>query len=307
MPPDGPEPCPECTAGRPVCPGPCGRRSHTHTDQPLCPSCRRQILDALTDLPELYVHLYLALPGAQTATERVSGTREPPVPPDMTVEALMRDIIATVTTWVEPVAEQAGITGTGRPRRLAPDVRLRNTWVTRTETVLDADGQPARDDYGDPVAVTHVERAATVAVVSQPDSTSGVALSTACRVLAAHLDVLLALPATDVMEWDDTAGPDGSWQPVDRDGVDAAFSILSLHDQARANLGHTRGSDHLKGVACPERSCSQKLLYRDHGSDVVVCKACRGQWPRDELVRWTKMLAGQIVQRKGRAVGRASA
>jgi len=254
------------------------------------------VVEAVEGLAEQYVHLYLALPASGAARERVSGTRDAPIPLSAAVEALMRDVVALVTTWAEPTAEAAGVTGAASPRRLGPDVQFRRTWVTVVTVELDPSGRPVRDPTtGEVFAVARTERGPTVDVLTRRDDTTGVALTGACRTLAAHVDTLLALPPTWVHEWDDQAGPDGSWQPAERSGIDAGLAMLSLRGRIRATLGETRGRDYLAGVACPE--CGRKLLYRDHGSDTRYCDGCGEEWTKDMLDRWVAMLANDARMR----------
>ncbi|MCA1570775.1 MAG: hypothetical protein LC798_10755 [Chloroflexi bacterium] len=259
-------------------------------------------------MPDQYVHLYLALERTGKAGEKVSGTREPPAPLSVDVEALMRDVITGVTQWVPHVAAAAGITGQAKPRQLGPDVRLRKRWTHRSTVELEPDGTPARDEYDDLIADDQVVRAGTVEVINRPDSTTGVALTSACRTLAAHVDVLLGLPAVKVWEWDDEEGTDGQWVPVRLDGAAAAGRLLELRGRIRAALGETRGRDHLRGVECRRPECAQKTLYREHGTDVIECDSCGDEWSYDELQRWTRMLAGEVLtRRKGAADGGAGA
>lgn len=254
-------------------------------------------MEALDGFPEQYVNLYLALEGGGRRGERVSGTRVPPVPLAVEPEALMRDILNAVLTWVEPTAKAAGITGAPRPRRVRTSA-LRSTRVVRVQRHYDPGPQPgtqvvARDTFGDPVDTVTVDRRITLEQITPDDHTSGVALTSACRLLAAHADRLIALPPTWVWHWDADDGPDGAYQPVELTGVQAALSMIALRGRGRATLGLTRARDHMQGVPCPD--CNHKLLYRAHGTDTVGCDHCGGTWSRDVLDRWTRMLAGEAL------------
>ena len=78
------------------------------TDGPVCSSCRRNLVRALEDLPELYVALYVALePGSASAHDRVSGSRSAPLPLRADVEILMRQVLDVILCWEEVVRDVA--------------------------------------------------------------------------------------------------------------------------------------------------------------------------------------------------------
>lgn len=146
-------------------------------------------------------------------------------------------------------------------------------------------------------------------------STSGVALSSTCALLAAHLDTLLALPTqpmtrsvprgrvrnvsrapipslTEQTVWttvttpllaDDTLGrirADGRAIVIaDLSGVDAGLEMLELVRDAERTLGRTQRSTPLDRP-CP--GCDEVALVLGEGDDFVRCTACgEKHWAAD--------------------------
>jgi hypothetical protein len=151
------------------------------------------------------------------------------------------------------------------------------------------------------------ERVRHVARLSGPDTETGrhrrggVALSTMCRTLAAHLDVLLALDAEPMNRtFDEGAVPDldddveGQVRPagwavitVTLDGGDAALEILRLCAQARAKLGYTP-QDQLLLSRCWDCDAPGKLVRHDGAAgldDHVKCDNCGSEYVGPRLVR----------------------
>lgn len=254
----------DCHVGgafRPPCniPGGCGhlhtasrrqawavRQEDDHDDGRDRKTFRERLTDALDLLPEQYVHLYLALSEHAGAGERISGTRDDPVPPAVQVEALMRDIAATATTWERIVRDAAHLVDVGESRQ-----------------------------------------------------ESGVAIDRACRTLTAHMDTLLAHPAWAVWAWDDSAGPDGSWQPVDRTGREAATEIIRLSGRCHFMLGVTRVVYRLP-LPCP--TCGVAALTRENGASEVRCQSC-GRGESEERYQWLVKVMAAEQARRGRGQG----
>jgi hypothetical protein len=78
-----------------------------------CPLCRECLAVAARDVAALtldYRDLAQLLPPGGTAmAARVSGTTTPPIPLDLGVDALQRDIAWTVCAWEPAVRERAGL------------------------------------------------------------------------------------------------------------------------------------------------------------------------------------------------------
>lgn len=118
------------------------------------------------------------------------------------------------------------------------------------------------------------------------------ALHRACRLLAHHLPVLLALRGVEVLTWAD----DGTYRRVEpRDGIGAALEMLNLHHITQATLGLTRLTHRLP-APCPRCECM--TLVRADGADDVHCQHCRIAWPSADYQRLTLILADDL-QRAG--------
>lgn len=245
-------------------PGGCGHLHHpaASEDDDRPTSRRDRVVDALARLPELYVHLFLALPKQGAAGEKVSGTREPPVPIALEVEALMRDIASTVTTWERIVRDTASLTDVGESRQesgVAVD-RACRTLAAHVDTLLacpptsvwewDDDAGPA----GTPLGCHY-----------QGDRT---------RIGR------MALPRGDA--------PDGAYVAADRTGGDAARTIIALAGRCRVLLGMTR-LVHRLPVPCP--TCGVAALTREDGASEVRCQSCGRAEPEERYARLAMILA----------------
>jgi hypothetical protein len=86
----------------------------------LCDSCQRRLSATLTDLPATYTRLEQMIADRKAGGEKVSGTRENPLPPRVDVLTMQTDIDALVSTWSPLVA-----------RRLRVQWTERDMWQTR--------------------------------------------------------------------------------------------------------------------------------------------------------------------------------
>jgi hypothetical protein len=205
---------------------PCPSPRHWHEERPLvltavCGPCQRALQQALADLPEQYVELYLALePGPSGGQER-HGSKSPPIPLRVDVEALMRRTVDLLQAWEQTARDLADL------------------YVPR----LRADGR------------TGVR--------------AGYALSTACRVVASHLDTLLAHDANGL-----------------------SSELLRLRSDIRRALGETKACDRLP-APCPDLDCGQLALVRWHGTSMVTCEACGRMWSEEDYGRLVLVLAAE--------------
>jgi hypothetical protein len=151
------------------------------------------------------------------------------------------------------------------------------------------------------------ERVRTVARLAGPDTEearrrrAGVAMSTMCRTLTAHVDVLLALEPEPMMRDMDLAGhtrlpedavgvvhTSGDWisYQTSLGGGDAAQEAFALHAACRSKLGYTRKSVLLRS-RCWDCDASGKLVRADGAAgldDHVSCRACRAEYVGERLV-----------------------
>jgi ribosomal protein L37AE/L43A len=240
------------------CPGPHPNEDPPLTSQALCDPCINRTHSALRNIPELYVHLYLALePGRGARVERTS-TGEAASPIHLDAEDLMRDMVDTLSGWAETARSMRGLTHPGRrpakPSRPAPTVPI----VARTV---------GRDPHTGETITTEewIERHPVLVRQQPPDATAGWAVQAACQVIDIHLDTLLA-------------GAES--QP--------ALEILDLKHRARQILGHTRQRRTLHGKVCPQ--CKAAALVQLTGDIVIECGACGGVWTDEQYHRYVQMV-----------------
>lgn len=104
-----------------------------------CDTDRSYIGSAIRGLPQVYAELRLRLAKPGQQEERVSGSREAPVPVDLETEAFMRHIVLVALTWEETVRAVASLSNPdlcpsceGDGRRGARDCRTcRGSGVVR--------------------------------------------------------------------------------------------------------------------------------------------------------------------------------
>lgn len=145
------------------------------------------------------------------------------------------------------------------------------------------------------IIISWHERVAAVARLAAPDGH----VSTACRVLAAHVDVLLALPeepmGRSVSLHEAAKLPTGTVGLVHKtaayadvilhlDGARAGLEVLNLTHRSRRLLGETKPQPrHLSGVACG--SCGftelRELLDDDSQPSGAKCWECRNEYDMD--------------------------
>lgn len=112
-------------------------------------------------------------------------------------------------------------------------------------------------------------------------------IKTACQVLRANVDRLLAAPSEPLMTW----GRDGfTINIVDMDGIDIALQLLRCHRQVIGVLGDPNPRERL-AMPCPVLDCGAPTLGRSNGSTDVTCTSCGGRWTEREYA-W---LAGLLV------------
>ena len=224
-----------------------------------CQADRNHIYRQLAGIPELWVRVHQELPVKTQGTERVTMSRSAPVPPNLNADALLREILAVLSSWDERVRMDAGLT--------LPDTQL---------------SRQRRDP---------------------------VVLAETVRLLTAHLDRLLALPA-DAMSrtyslYDLEKIPEGAYGrsnriagyadvTVELSGADAGEEILRLAYRARAFLGETRMRERLD-APCPDPACDGFTMERVQGSEYAAeCHACGRLMTGAEWQQWVKLYANSL-------------
>lgn len=234
-----------------------------------CETDRSYIGYAIRGLPQAYAELSLRLARAAQQGERVSGSREAPVPVDLETETFMRHIILVTMTWEEIVRSAAELSN--------PDV------CPSCGGEGEMNGRECRACRGGGAI----------------RSRDGVALQRASVLLGGedrdhlgHLDTLLSLQPAEVVrpvpgskrlaELDpgtviriDSAGD--AWQQGGMDGTGAGLEFLRLNGRARGMLGLTRQRRRITEVPCD--GCRGKTLVQSEAKaggwePVIRCTAC---------------------------------
>jgi hypothetical protein len=166
------------------------------------------------------------------------------------------------------------------------------------------------------------ERVRLVARLAGPDTTEarlrrgGVAITTICRTLAAHVDALLALEAEPMMRDMDLAGhtrlpgdaagfvyPAAGWIAYQTmlGGGDAAEEIFTLLEACKSKFGFRPQHQDLL-TPCWNPDCEQRMLRRWDGStglaDHVECRAenCGWRYEGEQLQRL--MVEEELAQQR---------
>jgi hypothetical protein len=239
-----------------------------HDDKP---DRRRRLARTLADLPEQYVHLYLALPKSGSAGERVSGSRDAPTPPDLQVDALMRDIAATVTEWEAAVRAAAGLTPFPRSSHAggAPIARACRTLTAHIDTLLALPAQRVRE--WDPEA----GKKGTVAGAHFRGDSTKIGKGALGR----------------------SEAPDGAWVWAERTGAEGARQLNRLGGLAFGMLGTLR-LVHRLPVPCP--ACGVMALTREDGASEVRCEACGISEPEGKYQHFAKVMAEEMAEQMRR-------
>lgn len=285
----GPEPvaaqwpgtCANCGAGyeQGMCANEtCGRRNdegvweRTAATRAFCDKCEHSIRDVLRDLPGLYARLHVALGGGGASGEKVSGSRELPVPIRLGVEELIDDVEWTVFGWEDVLRE--ALRGPPAAAVIGNRVVAR---TTRLVTPSDADVRECAWVWGlDGWAATEAVRRGEWRSARTPTQWSrrrGVRFAESCGWLADRVTPLLA--------------SDG--------GETAGLEFLALASRCQAALGTGR-LVHRLPAPCP--SCDLKALQREDGKDAVRCTSCRREWSPVEYERLVLVLASESTTSK---------
>lgn len=230
-----------------------GQRLPALTPRPFCDPCTRYIAECLGELPELYVRLHGELANKGQAGERVSGSREAPVPPRLDVDALMWEMWHTLGAWDQRVRQAAGLTHPGplaRRRRHGRAIGGRRGFVPTLEVYL-------------------------TTLLGLPEETMQV-----------HVRLGDVQPGdTGIVH----AG--GEWAEVDRvySGVQAGRDITRLRGKAQGMIGEYTETEAM-GAPCPR--CDALQLVRVAGENDLLCKGC-GHRPQEKHYQsWARLLVG---------------
>jgi hypothetical protein len=202
-----------------------------------CGTDQQRIGDAIAGLPKTYAELRLLLPVTGQQEERVTGSREAPVPVNLDVQAFMRQIVHVTCSWEDQVRAAVRLSD-------LPDGRRR-----------------------DGVALAQACRtlsAHLTALLSLPHETK-------VRFVAPGRLAEME-PGT---WWADSAGD--AWAYSDLDGTGAGLEFLAMHGRARGMLGLTRQRRRITEVPCDGcrgKTLVQSEAKAGGWEPVVRCTAC---------------------------------
>lgn len=241
----------------------------------VCDLCTQRLAARLWELRDLHALLLAALGPGRAQSQRVSGSREAPLP--LRVSAL--DFAGDAHREIE------GVRDTMKPLL---HTRLTDGWdvavfdgkprwqrVYVREQVLDGDGSPAM------VAARDQAGAWSVAAI----------LDSWARDWATYGDEPLPKPEVpDLVSW---LSRHLQWA-LDHHGAIEEFAgeVTTTVYAVRALLNVSRSMIHLD-EACP--SCNLAALQRDPGGGDVECANCHRTWPHNQFERLAVVLADENV------------
>jgi hypothetical protein len=269
-----------------------------------CETDRDYIGTVIRRLPETYVLLRGLLVPAMEQDERVSGSREAPVPMNLDVQAFMQQVVHVALSWEDQVRAFASLS--------------------------DPDECPACKGDGE----TGQGACAACLGAGKVKTRDGAALARACRLLGGtghrdssgcmdtgYLDKLLLLPpepkerfiqpdrkVSDLPPGTfvriDSSG-DAWGEAEDMDGTAAGLEFLRLDGRARGILGFTRQRRRITEVPCD--GCRGKTLVQQEAKlggwePVVRCTAC----PVSYTGAAYDLLMGRVYQEQLKALRQAS-
>lgn len=106
-----------------------------------------------------------------------------------------------------------------------------------------------------------------------------VILKKSANLLANSVHTLLSMPPWEYRLW----GEEG-WVEVEADGIEAALTMLALHQATRATLGLTRASVTMQ-APCPW--CKAQSLVRIAGRSHIQCQLCQSRFTDTEYEQLT--------------------
>lgn len=221
-----------------------------------CDSDRSFVLRSVEALPGYYREMGDRIGDKTTASgPKVSGSRNAPIPINLTVDELRVELVNVVASWAGRVYKVANLAGIATERSLEE-----------------------RAAYGAPLTAN----------ASAP-------FTRMCEALGAHLDALLALTAEPMLRFVALADADDlpAGTPVHRNhwagyaeaildlsGADAGLEMLRLNARCRWLLGHTGKDEKITGRCF---SCDQlDVLIRPDSAaglvDFAECSACGARY-----------------------------
>jgi hypothetical protein len=221
----------------------CAERDHEgnakRCPRPFCDTDTKRVADVIRDMPETYARLRAQLGRTGAAEERVSGSREAPVPLDLQTEAFMREIVHVTCSWEDQVRAVARLSD-------LPDGPRRDAVAL---------AQACRTLHA------HLN---TLLALSAEDKLRHVPLK----------DVTEAITEGCTVTWD-TAGE--AWAYRLLGGKDAGLEFLALHSRAGGMLGLGRERRRVTEVPCDGCGARTLVQWGAKGGGLeprISCTAC---------------------------------
>jgi hypothetical protein len=216
----------------------------------LCDGCVHVLERVLDELPEMWLNLHVSLGDKGTNTDqRVSGTRQPPIPIAVEVDASKTAISEWVAAGASRLAEAMGMDDP-TPQSMSDAEHGRSVFngckLLRTNLSMLLSSEPD-----------------SVMVWLSPKETGRPGES-----------------------WTDSLGKRRGTKVVDMSGIEIGLELKRQHKQARMLLGHTQPKirQSLPCPLCAAVSCFRIVrTVREKVYDTVECEACLKQWTYDRF------------------------
>lgn len=229
--------------------------------RPFCDKDREWVIRAIRDLPSDYTRLRDdLLPRSQQQEERVSGSKEPPLPLATDVQAFMREIVHVALSW-EAHVRTANRLSPIPAERVRDEIALWRASGILAEHVDSLIALPAS-------AVTRYASRKRLEEIGGAEEA--------------------AEEAGDDLRHDvrwDAAGD--AWEHGTMTGVEAALELLALHGRARGMLGLNRQRRRITEVDCDGCGARATLFQREAAAGgwdpEVRCSNCPMLYAGDRL------------------------
>ena len=202
-----------------------------------CETDERRIASAIAGLPKTYAELRLLLPVTGQREERVTGSREAPVPVNLDVQAFMRQVVWVACSWEDQVRAAVRLSD-------LPDGRRR-----------------------DGVALVQACRTLSAHLTAL--------LSLPCETKVRFVPPRELPKLEPGAWWTDAAGD--AWAYSDLNGTAAGLEFLQVHGRARGMLGLTRQRRRITEIPCDGcrgKTLVQSEAKAGGWEPVVRCTAC---------------------------------
>lgn len=282
-----------CLAG-PACRSSTGRQGATTiTPNTLCPACNTHITNAIRQLPNDWAQLRNAL-GERSSTTgtKIRSTPTPAIPISTRREALMAAIVDMTDRAAAIVSNQlhtgqpATYHGRGIPKHPEHTVRVSVALVEpNINRLAQAPAEPMLIWAKPRRCHIHTRLIAAADDALTAATTPAATEKAYKRIGRAHA---IAGVCDDCNGWGNYGQ---AREQVEMTGSELLLELVDLHNQARAELGHTR-LRHTYTMPCPD--CGDRV-YRNDGESIVQCE---GNTKHTRTEREYKVLTGLSLEER---------